>query len=163
MLYMRAEKTSQNRDDFRVLMAGSILTILIMLLGPLVGRGWDEFFATRPFVTATLEVVKVPGQDRPMLLYDADATQFVDAYWIATIEDADGGRHFTRKGEGAYSPSIDNPRLWSWDAFFDNEKGLASPAIPSFPFKVCVRYISTARDSGTRDETPVMCSNTYFP
>jgi hypothetical protein len=161
-LHMRVDKTTRNADDFRVLMAGAIVAIIIMLVQPLTVKFWDGFVAGRPFVTATVEVVFDESSQSVKVLYDADAKQATDAIWIGTIQTEEGDRIFTRRGTGAYSTKVDNPRLWLWSAFWDNEKGLEDPEIPNEAFKICLRYISTARRSGILDETPEMCSNTFY-
>ena len=164
MLNLRAEKSTQNRDDFRVLLAGSILTILFMLIGPMVSQKWDQYGADRPFVRAeTLQIIKTEGEILPKILYDADSNRNpMHAVWIATVFTEDGVRLFSRRGEGDYSSEQDEPKLWTWFAFFDNEIGLLEPAYPLVPFKICVRYIATT-DTGVRDESPSYCSNIYDP
>jgi hypothetical protein len=163
MVEFRAEKTTQNKDDNRVLLAGSVIAIFLMMFVPKIAIIYDNFWATRPFITATVEVKMVEGEDRPMILYDADATQYADATWIASIRGADEKQMFTIRGQGSYSPELDKPRLWKWSAWFDNESGNAPPVVPEVPFKVCVRYVSIARDSGVSDESPVTCSELFFP
>lgn len=162
-LHMRVDKTTRNADDFRVLLAGAIMAIIIMLVQPLTVKFWDGFVAGRPFVTATVEIVYDQDAQQVKVLYDADAKQPTDAVWIGLIYGEDGERIFTRRGDGAYTTKEDNPRLWSWEAFWDNEKGLAPPAIPTVAFKICLRYISTARRSGILDETPEACSKMFYP
>lgn len=165
MVGFRVEKTNSNRDDFKVLMTGIMLAIFIMIGFPTLQNVWDEFVSKRPFITATVEVVapRLPGEE-PRILYDADPNQPVDGFWIASIVDAeDGVQLLTRTGEGHYQVVDDHARLWTWFAFFDNEKGLSSPGVPNVPFKVCVRYSVNARDSGNLDEGPLFCSNTYDP
>jgi hypothetical protein len=162
-LHMRVDKTTRNADDFRVLMAGAIIAIIIMLVQPLTVKFWDGFVAGRPFVTATVEVIFDEEAQEVKVLYDADAKQATDAVWIATIYADKGDRLFSRRGNGSYSTKIDNPKLWTWSAFWDNEKGLDPPEIPDEAFAICLRYISTARRSGILDETPEVCSETFYP
>ena len=162
MLNLRAEKTTQNRDDFRVLLAGSIICILLMVAPPLIQKYWDTFISTRPFITATVEVVDVDGIFEPMILYDADAHKQVNAIWIAAIYDSHGRRLASRRGEGSYTTAIDEPRLWTWNGFFDNETGVDAPDIPTVPFMICVRYVATT-DTGVRDDIPNTCSNVFTP
>lgn len=159
----RAEKTTRNRDDFRVLLVGSLVTIAMMLVVPLISQFHDYALADRPFVTATVEVVESDQYERPMLLYDADAKQPTDATWIAIIRDADGIRLSTRRGQGSYEVKKDEPRLWTWAAFFDTETGSPLPEVPNQPFQVCLRYVSIAQDSGVHDETPEDCSSIFYP
>ena len=161
---LRAEKTTRNADDFRVLLAGCVLTILFMLIAPMFQQKWDQYVATRPFVQVqTLEIVKIEGESVPKILYDADSNRTsMHAVWVATVFTEDGERLFSRRGEGDYSAELDEGKLWSWYAFFDNEIGLPAPRYPSVPFKVCVRYIATS-DTGVKDESPVFCSNVYNP
>ena len=157
---VRAEKTTKNRDDFRVLIASTLFAILLIVANPFVMRMWDTLVAERPFITASLEIVQKEN-DEPYILYDADATEPVDGVWIASMVDEFGSQLTTRRGNGSYNDSFDRPRIWTWFAFFDNDKGLNSPVVPNVPFKVCVRYIVTARDSGASDESPTYCSQLF--
>jgi hypothetical protein len=159
----RAEKTTRNRDDFKVLVSGSLIMILMLLTFPLIGRVYDSTLATRPFVTATVEVVQTDDYKLPMILYDADATQLVTARWIRIVRDGDDSRLGTRRGESDYSAKEDNPRLWTWEAFFNDGTGIAAPPVPTQPFKVCIMYISTTVDTGISDETPETCSKVFYP
>lgn len=160
MTTIRAPKTTRNQDDFRVLMAGTLFAIFLMVGTPTFMKLWDTFVSPRPFVSATLEIAE-DETGTPFILYDADATQPVDGVWIASLEGEDGEQMITRRGNGSYSEKEDLPRPWTWFAFFDNEKGLNSPGLPNVKFRVCVRYIVTARDSGIHDETPTYCSPFY--
>lgn len=162
MSTLRAEKTTRNRDDFRVLMAGTVFAIFIMVFTPSIMQIWDHFVAPRPFVTSTLKIEK-SATGTPFVMYDADAIKEVDGVWIASLVDGDGQQLMTRRGNGSYNDDVDFPRPWTWFAFFDNDKGLDSPGVPDVPFKVCVRYIVSARDSGVTDETPTYCSNLFDP
>jgi hypothetical protein len=162
MSTLRAEKTTRNQDDYKVLMIGMVFSIFLMLVTPLAHRQWDVFVSDRPFVSATIEVVQ-RGNGEPYILYDADATQAVDGIWSASMIDENGFQIVTRAGEGHYNSNEDGPRPWSWYAFFDNDKGLNSPGVPNVPFKVCVRYIVDARDSGVHDESPTYCSALFTP
>lgn len=159
----RAEKTTQNHDDFKVMVVGCLISGLMLLGLPLLGEVYDKFFAERPFVTATTELIQTHEYARPMILYDADATQPTTATWIATIRDANGNRLESRRGYGNYSTKEDDPRLWTWAAFFDDEAGEIPPVVPKQPFKVCLRYISKANDTGVGDETPEKCSALFSP
>ena len=159
----RAEKTTRNRDDFKVMMIGSMLGILMLLTLPVAGQMYDKFWADRPFVKASVEVIQTEDYQRPMVLYDADATQPATATWVAVIRDQYGNRLETRRGIGNYSTKEDNPRLWTWGAFFDNGTGAPAPIVPNQPFKICLWYISTANDTGVEDETPETCSATFHP
>lgn len=159
----RAEKTTRNRDDFRVMMVGSVVAIFLILVIPVIQKLYDDILASRPFITATVEVIQTDDYERPMILYDADAKQPADADWVAIVRDEKGNRLSSRRGEGSYSVKEDNPRLWTWAAFFDDEKGTVPPAVPRGPFQICLRYISVARDSGSQDETPERCSKVFYP
>lgn len=159
----RAKKTTQNHDDFKVLMVGAVLTIILMLTIPVFSKFYDYNFADRPFVVATVEVVKVAEYEKPMILYDADAIRLVDATWTAIVRDAKMQRLSSRQGEGVYTDAVDNPRLWTWDAFFDNGSGSPAPLVPDQPFHVCVRYSSVTRISQVEDESPEVCSKLFDP
>lgn len=159
----RAEKTTRNRDDFKVMMVGSMIGILMLLVFPVWGTLYDQNFAPRPFVTATVEIVQTDQYEEPMLLYDADAKQPVTATWIAIIRDKNGNRLNSRRGQGNYSVREDNPRFWTWAAFFDTEDGTPPPAVPAQPFMVCLRYDSITPDTKVVDETPEMCSQVFHP
>lgn len=159
----RAHKTSHNRDDFKVLMVGLVVAILILISFPMFGVFYDRNLAERPFVTATVGIVRSDDYENPMLLYDADAKQHVTATWIAIIRDTKGNRLETRRGVGDYVVREDSPRLWTWEAFFDNELGGVSPRVPKQPFMVCLRYTSRTVDTNTDDETPEVCSKVFYP
>ena len=159
----RAERTTQNRDDFKVLIVGLMIGILMLLIFPMVASVGDKYFKERPFIQATVEVIQTDNYERPMLLYDADAVLLVEATWIAIIRDADDNRLATRRGTGNYSTDEDNPRLWTWAAFFDQSDGTEPPLVPVQPFKVCVRYISVTIDTRVSDETPETCSLIFNP
>ena len=162
MSTLRAEKTTQNQDDYRVLLVGMVFSILLMLFVPIIHTVWDTHFSARPFVSATIKIVK--GAEGELgIMYDADATKPVDGTWVAMMLDENNSQLMTRRGEGSYNPTIDDPRFWTWTAFFDNDKGLNSPGVPNVPFKVCVRYIVEARNSGVSDESPQYCSNLFDP
>lgn len=162
MSTLRAERTTQNQDDYKVLLVGMVFSIFLMLFTPIIYTAWDTHFSTRPFVSATVEIVKSPDGELG-IMYDADATKPVDGVWVAMLMDENDSQLVTRRGEGSYNLTIDNPRFWTWAAFFDNDKGLNSPGVPNVPFKICVRYIVKARNSGVPDESPQYCSNLFNP
>lgn len=164
---IRAEKTSRNKDDLRVMIAGTLFCIFMILVQPLVFRAYDLFYAERPFISATVEVVYVSDEVDPMIKYDADATQPASGTWIASIylvtANGETIRQYSRRGTGNYTDIEDEPRLWSWNAFFDNEQDFEAPPVPKETFKVCVRYSVAANDSGITDESPYYCSEPYDP
>ena len=162
--HMRVEKTHTVRDDFRVVMAGIMFFIFMALMQPWVLRIYDTWFAERPFVAATVEIYQITGRDLPMIMYDADATQYVDGQWIASLYSAiDNSRIQSRRGNGSYNTQEDEPRLWTWQGFFDNEIS-DTPPVPTEPFYICVRYIVSARDSGAMDESiEPFCSSVFDP
>lgn len=164
---LRAEKTSQNHDDFKVLMAGVIVALLLMTLVPMITRGWDLYLAPRPFVQAsTIQLVPDQESNTPGVLYDADANRSVDATWVATIETGDekDGPLFLVSGHGSYSVKAeDEPKLWTWASWFDNGVGSRIPNVPTKPFVICVRYISVAKGTEVTDESPKYCSKLYDP
>lgn len=159
----RAEKTTRNRDDFKVLMLGLMFGIILLLTMPLVNRWYDSTFTDRPFIKATLEIIQTDQYDRPMILYDADAVKPVEARWTAIIRDAKGQRLETRHGTGDYTAAEDNPRLWTWKAWFDNGLNTITPTVPNQPFKVCVSYIATTLDTNVQDQGPEVCSVIFNP
>ena len=159
----RAEKTTKNRDDFKVLMVGLLLGITLLLMLPLVHRWYDTLIIERPFIRATVEIVQTDDYDRPMILYDADATKTVEATWTAIIRDGKSQRLETRRGGGDYTDAEDNPRLWTWKAWFDNGDGSPPPTVPKHPFKVCVSYVSVTVDTQVLDESPEVCSAVFHP
>lgn len=162
-LNFRAERTTRNADDLRVLLAGSIIAILLMLTLPLANRWWDEYGAQRPFIRGTVEIVQTAGfPHQPELRYRAQATRAISAVWVASVYTETGVRFGSRRGNGNYSPEQAELKVWTWEAFFDNEAGAPPPTIPTVPFKVCVRYIATTT-SGVEDETPDYCSNVFTP
>lgn len=163
MSLIRAQKTTRNYDDFKVMVVGSLIALMMMLIFPVLGQGYDKYLAERPFITATVQIIQTDDYERPMVLYDADAKQPANATWVAVIRDIKGQRLESRRGNGNYSVREDNPRLWTWAAFFDNESGIAPPTVPHQPFKVCLQYYSKTRDTGIEDETPEVCSLVFYP
>lgn len=159
----RAEKTTQNCDDYKVLMIGIMITIILMMTIPSFIKFYDYMFVERPFVQATVEVVQSIDYEKPMLLHDADANRIVDAIWVAVIYDANMQRLDSRRGNGTYTKAEDNPRLWAWEAFFEREDGTVVPNVPEQPFFVCVRYTSVTRLSRIEDESPEVCSKLFHP
>lgn len=160
---LRVEKSgNRNKDDFRVLIAGIFLCILMLFGQRAYLRMYDTFIAERPFITAIVEVVHVDEEVNPLILYDADPNQNVSGVWIASVYHADGTRLTSRRGMGNYRVDDDIPRFWAWEAFFDNEQS-DSPAIPEEPFYVCVRYDVMANDTQVTDSTEDFCSNVYDP
>lgn len=160
---MRAEKTNPNNDDAKVLLIGTCLSILILTFVPYANVLWDQYLAPRPFISATIELRHEAGTAFPEIIYDADARQTVHAVWIAEIKSIGFRRLQTRRGEWTYSPDIDDPQPWSWEGFFENERGTPIPRVPTQPFILCIRYIATAADSGVTDETKPVCSKPLDP
>lgn len=159
----RVEKTTRNKDDLRVMIAGTLFCIFMILMQPVAFRVYDYIWADRPFVSATVEIIGVEGSDIPVIKYDADATQNVTGTWIASIHEAGGDRITSRRGPGSYNALEDDPKIWTWAAFFDNEQDTNTPVVPTFPFFICVRYDVDARDSGVNDQTEKFCSDVYNP
>lgn len=157
---LRVEKTTKNRDDLRVMMAGAIFLVLLIGAQTLYARVYDAFFADRPFISATVEIIHVAEDLPPLIKYDADPNQDVSGVWIASIYSSDDIRLGSRRGTGNYIVRDDEPKLWAWSAWFDNEES-DPPAVPDEPFYVCVRYVITANDSGVEDSTDPYCSNVY--
>ena len=159
---MRAEKTTRNADDFKVLFVGAIFALLLITGIPFSQRIWDMYISDRPFITATVEIRQdVIGE--PYIMYDADANQDVTGTWIASLQEADGTQILTRHGQGSYTKQEDDPKRWTWFAWFDNEKGLNSPGVPNVPFRACVRYAVETRDTDIHDNTADYCSNLFTP
>lgn len=160
---IRVEKSgNRNKDDLRVLLAGIIICVMMIFGQNTYLFLEDKFFAERPFITATLEIVHVDEEVEPFILYDADPNQNVTGTWVASVYKADGTRLTSRRGQGNYLYADDEPNFWAWAAWFDNEQS-DPPAIPTEPFYVCVRYDVTANDSGVDDSGDVFCSNVYDP
>lgn len=159
---LRAEKTTKNRDDLRVMIAGLVFCILLIMMQTVYSKVYDILWAERPFVTATIELVFVSPDLPPLVKYDADANQDASGTWIASVYTADGTRLNSRRGEGNYNNFQDDPKYWSWGAWFDNEQS-DPPAVPNEPFYVCVRYDVVAKDSGVGDNSDKFCSNVYDP
>jgi len=159
---IRAEKTHTIKDDFRVIIAGVVFCILLLMFQSTVMRLYDTYIAERPFISATLSIVHVNEDLPPLIQYDADPIEPVAGTWIAKIYDENGIRQNSRRGEGIYVVQEDDPNYWSWSAFFDNENS-DPPTIPDFPFYICVRYSVTTQDTGVLDETENFCSNLYDP
>jgi len=159
---IRAEKTTRNRDDLRVMIAGSVFCILLIMLHGAYTKFYDAFLADRPFVSATVELVYVDSNLAPLVKYDADALQPVSGTWTAAVYQANGTRLTSRKGKGNYTDAKDEPKYWSWAAWFDNENS-DPPDVPTESFYVCVRYDVKANDSGVDDSTKNFCSNVFYP
>lgn len=164
---LRAEKTTQNHDDFKVLLVGCVVALILLTVIPLISRWVDLYLTHRPFVVAqTLELVPVKGSDIPGILYDADASVNVDSTWVASIEvpDETQGPIYLISGHASYSiHKDDKAKLWTWQAWFDDGMGVKPPAVPDEPFQVCVRYVSVAKATLVSDETPKKCSPIYDP
>lgn len=161
---LRVEKSgNRNKDDVRVMIAGTLFCIFMILMQPFAFKTYDYFWADRPFVNATVEIIGVEGSDIPLIKYDADATQNVSGKWIASIHQENGERVTSRRGDGSYNSREDEPKLWTWAAFFDNEQDVSTPDVPDIPFFVCVRYDVEASDSGVDDQGPKFCSEVYDP
>lgn len=162
---VRAEKTTKNQDDFRVMIAGVVFCIFLILAQPFGLKVYDTYIAGRPFITATLEVKYVIGRDEPMVMYDADAVKAVNGIWTASIyimHENEWVRYASRRGEGSYSSIEDEPRLWTWSAFFDNGQDKA-PLVPSEIFRLCVNYDVTTNSTEVNDQTLEYCSPPYNP
>lgn len=164
---LRAEKTTQNHDDFKVLLVGCVITLMILTMIPLISRGVDLYLTHRPFVVAqTLELIPVEESNTPGILYDADASVNVDSTWIVSIEvpDETRGPLYLISGRASYSiHNEDQAKIWTWQSWFDDGMGVKSPAVPDEPFMVCVRYVSVAKATLVSDETPKKCSPLYDP
>ncbi len=160
---LRSEKTHTSKDDVKVMVIGILLCIFILMMQSFIVKFYDLYYAQRPFVKATVTIVSVDGSDIPLILYDADATQNVSGTWIASVYYADESRITSRRGLGSYNKKEDDPKIWTWAAFFDNEENVDSPEVPNKPFKICVRYDVIARDSGVDDQTEKYCSVVFDP
>ena len=158
---VRVEKSgNRNKDDLRVMIAGVFLCIFMLFGQTAYQKLYDQFFADRPFISAYVEIFHVQDGLPPLIKYDADPNQNVTGTWIASIYQADGTRLSSRRGIGNYVVRDDEPKLWAWSAWFDNEQS-DPPAIPDEPFYICVRYSVEANDSGIDDDTDRFCSNIY--
>lgn len=161
MPQFRVEKSgNKNKDDLRVMIAGVIICVMMIFGQTAYNKIHDQFFAPRPFITALVELVHVNPELPPLVRYDAEPLQDVSGTWVASVYSVGGTRLSTRRGTGNYTVLDDEPRLWAWSAWFDNEQS-DPPEIPDEPFYVCVRYQVTANDSGILDGTPKYCSNVY--
>lgn len=164
---LRAEKTTQNHDDFKVLLVGCVVALILLTVIPMISRGVDLYLTHRPFVVAqTLELVPVEGSDIPGIFYDADASVNVDTTWVASIETSDEteGPLYLISGHASYSiHKDDKAKLWTWQAWFDDGMGVKAPTVPDEPFMVCVRYVSVSKTTLVPDETPKKCSPIYDP
>ena len=158
---IRAEKSgNKNKDDLRVMIAGVLLCVLFLFGQVAYNKIYDEFFAPRPFITATVEIIHVGNGLPPLIKYDADPNQNVSGTWVSSVYLADGTRQSSRRGYGNYVVMDDSPKLWAWSSWFDNEQS-DPPEIPDEPFYVCVMYQVEATDSEVDDSTEEYCSNVY--
>ncbi len=55
----RVERTTRNNDDFKVLVIGLMAGILMLLSFPVVERIYVSSLGERPFISATVQVVKM--------------------------------------------------------------------------------------------------------
>lgn len=163
MTYIRADKSTPNEDALRTLIAGVILSILIMVGVPHAQRYWDVYLLDRPVVRASLEVVRGKDTGGIYIRYDADAIKPVTAQWIGSMHTLSDTRVATRSGRGFYNADIDLPKAWTWDAWWDQEDGTPAPAVPDFPFTVCIRYISETIDTRVVDDSGLFCSPAFDP
>lgn len=163
---LRAEKTTRNRDDLRVMIVGVLFCIFLIVAQPFFFRMYDTFVAERPFVRAIVQVYYVEGREKPMILYDADATQPVRGEWRATLHSfvKDDARIATRRGQGSYTDKEDVGKLWTWGAWFESDSEFGPPAVPNEIFRACVHYEVSTQDSQTYDESEEpFCSDWYDP
>lgn len=165
---MRAEKTTRNKDDLRVIIAGTLFCIFMIMMQKPIYWMYDSVYAERPMISATVEVKAIAGRERPMIAYDADARQNVRGTWVASVYEAEGdqARLFSRRGDGNYDSQTisDEPQLWTWGSFFDNENAdYVIPPVPDRPFIVCVRYDVLAVDSNFNETTNNYCSEPFDP
>ena len=165
---MRAEKSTRNKDDLRVMIAGTLFCIFMLMMQKPIFWLYDFMYAEKPIVTATIQIQAIAGRERPMIWYDADSRQNVQGIWIASVYEADGeqARLFSRRGDGHYPAlnSEDSPELWTWSSFFDNEKDdWIIPDVPVKPFIICVRYDVFTSDSNFNDNSPQYCSDVFDP
>lgn len=167
-----ARKHRRDSDDLKVLFIGVCIYIMMTLTGPIILDQWDRYFAHRPFIVASVEVIPpsaensdthVGHENAPRIIYRTFTHQQIDATWIASIFSVNGDRLAARRGHGSYPKQPPDNHIWTWDAFFENEYATGAPDVPKQPFRVCVRYIAEARDSGVQDETPIYCSSIYDP
>lgn len=108
------------------------------------------------WISATLEILPQTAGP-PKILYDADPKFAVDATWVASVRDEDGGHIFNPvRGQGDYAVADDQPKAWPWQAFFEGRM-----LEPSVPYRVCVRYRKEAEDR--RRDSPEFCSSLYDP
>lgn len=162
---VRAEKTTKNQDDLRVMVAGTVFCIFLILAQPFGLKLYDTYVAPRPFITATLEVVYVVGRTEPMVRYDADAIKPVNGFWTATVylyHDNEWVLFGSRIGEGTYSNVEDEPKLWTWAAFFGKGKD-TPPDIPNELFRICINYDVTTNTTEVNDQTLEFCSEPFDP
>ena len=167
MTNLRVPKSTKNKDDLRVLIAGVLSCIFLLLAQRPVFWLQDYFYAERPIISATVKIHHYKGRTNPMILYDADALQAVRGDWIATIYAVKfDTRLDSRRGSGNYAPLNieDDASYWTWKAFFDNEKEeYQPPSVPDEPFYVCVRYDVFTTDSQFHEVTEDFCSEPFDP
>lgn len=158
---LRVEKTTPNADAVRTLLVGAVVAIFILVGLPVVQRSYDILWLDRPLVRATVDIVRGTNEGEVFILYDADAVKPVKATWIASVYSSTNTRISTRRGSGNYHARFDQPKAWSWSAFFDQEDGAPIPTIPTFPFYICVRYVAITLDTGVADDSGQFCSDIF--
>ena len=151
------ERKRNIRWDFYAL---GVTGVYLIFATPLI-REYQRYALDRPFVTAALEVVD-DGSGGVGILYDADAVVAVKGSWLATIYSGAGWRVADRRGPGRYTTEVDDPKPWTWHNFFQDASNGPRPAVPPFPFYVCVSY-DVATSYGVSDVTEDFCSPVFNP
>ncbi len=70
----RAEKTTSNRDDFKVMIVGSVIGILLLLVFPVIERMYDQSWVDHPLVKVTVEATQTEGYQCTMAMYNMNTT-----------------------------------------------------------------------------------------
>ena len=147
----RENKGTANQDAVRTLMAGLVISLVILFLFDPARRLFQHHVLRQPWIEATIAVATKAGA-RPDLIYGVRARTTVSAEWRTWTESASGSRICIQEGPGHYERNQPVER-WAWDAWFVN-----GCDVPEEPYRVCIRYgILTPR--WARDVSRPFCSN----
>ncbi|MGB1388637.1 MAG: hypothetical protein ACPG61_07095 [Paracoccaceae bacterium] len=158
---IRIEKGTPNKNAFITLLVGMVIGLLILVgLDPAI-RVYDQHIRTRPWLSATIDIISRRDGGKPDLIYAVSAPAYVEGRWKAWPEIQLSNGEFQRRaggeGTGTYGPRTGTPKSWGWNAFFEADR-----PEPLRPYRVCVAYdVRTAR--GVPGDFGPFCSAVYDP
>lgn len=150
----RVPKGTANYNAFRTLIAGTIATAALLLLGPSVMGFWDTYLRERPWITA-VSIVKPALPPYGAVVEDTIRARWHVSgerrVWVETagLRICDAERHDTWSAETT-------GRTWTFEAFTEG------CPLPAAPFRVCTAFsVETLR--GVRGAFGQFCSPIYDP